>query len=242
MTALEKPAGRRKVSETCLTPAVEPVVATAAPDQVVANLAVQLVIARRTRLCAYRCGAATPAGFPLRKGGAAETGAVPCPSVASRITGSPGPSASSNASRPTSVETLKSPELRARGREVGQPGCRALRFWRHAPSLRRRCWTAACISTAFQAVQSLLCRIPGSSVLRPAARQGLLVNELPSVALTQRFLALCEFHGSHRLAIRLVAMARSTGVPGLPPGDDWTAWDAHQMRAAVDFLEQTRVR
>ena len=47
MTALEKPAGRRKVSETCLTPAVEPVGATAAPDQVVANLAVQLVIARR---------------------------------------------------------------------------------------------------------------------------------------------------------------------------------------------------
>ena len=39
--------------------------------------------------------------------------------------------------------------------------------------------------------------------------------------------ALCEFHGSQRLAVRLVAVARSTGVPGLLPGDDWTAWDAH---------------
>ena len=64
------------------------------------------------------------------------------------------------------------------------------------------------------------------------------MNELPSVALTRRFLALCKDHGSQRLAIRLVAVGRSTGVPGLPTGDDRTAWDADELRAAVDFLEQ----
>ena len=68
------------------------------------------------------------------------------------------------------------------------------------------------------------------------------MNELPSVALTQRFLALCQYHGSQRLAVRLVAVGRDTGVSGLPAGDDWTAWDAQQMRAAVDYLEQMRVR
>ena len=69
-----------------------------------------------------------------------------------------------------------------------------------------------------------------------------MVNELPSVALTQRFLALCESHGSQRLTVRLVAGARGTGVPGLPAGDDWTAWNAEEMRAAVEYLEQMRVR
>ena len=64
------------------------------------------------------------------------------------------------------------------------------------------------------------------------------MNELPSVALTQRFLALCGDHGSERLAVRLVAVGRSTGVPGLPASDDWTAWDAEELRAAIDFLEQ----
>ncbi|MCY3820693.1 MAG: hypothetical protein OXH52_15250 [Gammaproteobacteria bacterium] len=68
------------------------------------------------------------------------------------------------------------------------------------------------------------------------------VGELPSVALTQRFLALCEHHGAQRLAVRLVAVGRSVGVPGLPAGDDWTAWDAEEMRAAVDYLEQLRIR
>ena len=68
------------------------------------------------------------------------------------------------------------------------------------------------------------------------------MNELPSVALTQRFLALCEHYGSQRLTVRLVAVGRSTGVPGLPPGDDWTAWNAEEMRAAVEYLEQMRIR
>ena len=68
------------------------------------------------------------------------------------------------------------------------------------------------------------------------------MNELPSVALTQRFLAQCQHHGSQRLAVRLVAVGRGTGVPGLPPGDDWTAWDAEEMRAAVEHLERMRIR
>ena len=44
-----------------------------------------------------------------------------------------------------------------------------------------------------------------------------------------------QYHGAQRLAVRLVAVGRGTGVPGLPPGDDWTAWDAEEMRAAVDY-------
>ena len=68
------------------------------------------------------------------------------------------------------------------------------------------------------------------------------MNELPSVALTQRFLAVCEYHGSQRLAVRLVAVGRGAGVPGLSPGDDWTAWNAEEMRAAVEYLEQMRIR
>lgn len=43
-------------------------------------------------------------------------------------------------------------------------------------------------------------------------------------------------------ALRGVAVGRSTGVPGLPASDDWTAWDAAEMRAAVDYLEQMRIR
>lgn len=42
------------------------------------------------------------------------------------------------------------------------------------------------------------------------------VNELPSVALTQRFLTLCEHHGSKHLVVKLVAVGCGTGVPGCP--------------------------
>ena len=66
------------------------------------------------------------------------------------------------------------------------------------------------------------------------------VNELPSVALTVRFLALCDQSGSQHLAVKLVASGRNTGVPGLPETDDWTVWDADQMRAAVEHLEHKR--
>ena len=75
---------------------------------------------------------------------------------------------------------------------------------------------------------------PGGSDLK--------MNALPSVALTQRFLALCQEQGSQRLAVRMVAVGRSTGVSGLPKSDDWTAWDAEDMRAAVEYLEQMRIR
>ncbi len=68
------------------------------------------------------------------------------------------------------------------------------------------------------------------------------MNALPSVALTQRFLALCQEHGSQRLAVGMVAVGRSTGVSGLPKNNDWTAWDAEEMRAAVEYLEQLRIR
>lgn len=66
------------------------------------------------------------------------------------------------------------------------------------------------------------------------------VNELPSVALTRRFLTLCQDYGAERLAIGVVAVGRSTGVEGLPESDDWTTWDAEQMRAAVEYLERKR--
>ncbi len=66
------------------------------------------------------------------------------------------------------------------------------------------------------------------------------MNELPSVALTREFLAQCEHHGSQGLAVRMIALGRSSGVPGLPAGDDWTAWDASEMRAAVDYLQRVR--
>ncbi len=39
----------------------------------------------------------------------------------------------------------------------------------------------------------------------------------------------------------MVAGGRSAGVSGLPTSDDWTAWDADEMRAAVDYLERQRV-
>lgn len=65
-------------------------------------------------------------------------------------------------------------------------------------------------------------------------------GELPSVTLTTRFLTLCQHYGSEALAVHIVAAGHSTGVPNLPPGDDWTAWDADQMRAAVEHLERKR--
>ena len=70
--------------------------------------------------------------------------------------------------------------------------------------------------------------------ISPANGDGSTPGELPSVALTQRFLSLCNEQGSQRLlAVGLVAVGRSTGVPGLPVSDDWTAWDAGEMRVAV---------
>ena len=64
------------------------------------------------------------------------------------------------------------------------------------------------------------------------------VNELPSVAPTTKFLALCELYGAERLAVGIVAAGRSAGVAGLPEDDDWTAWNADEMRAAVEHLQR----
>ena len=66
------------------------------------------------------------------------------------------------------------------------------------------------------------------------------VNELPSVALTTRFLALCEQYGAERLAVGIVIAGRSAGVPGLPEDHDWSAWNADEMRAAVEHLQRKR--
>jgi len=62
------------------------------------------------------------------------------------------------------------------------------------------------------------------------------VNELPSVALTTKFLELGRQCGSEQLAVRIVAAGRSAGAPGLPQSNDWTAWNADEMRAAVEHL------
>ena len=62
------------------------------------------------------------------------------------------------------------------------------------------------------------------------------MNELPSVALTTKFLELGQEYGSEQLAVRIVAAGRSTGVPGLPHSNDWTAWNADEMRTAVEHL------
>lgn len=64
------------------------------------------------------------------------------------------------------------------------------------------------------------------------------MEELPSVGLTEQFLRLCEQYGSQRLAVRIVAVGRDTGMAGLPGSDDWTTWDAHEMRAAVEYLRR----
>ena len=92
---------------------------------------------------------------------------------------------------------------------------------------------------------SAILHVSHSSPLARPAIPGLRcsqVNEPPSVALTQRFLSLCEHHGSQHLVVKLVAVGRGTGVAGLSESDDWTTWDAGQMRAAVEYLEHLRVR
>ena len=72
---------------------------------------------------------------------------------------------------------------------------------------------------------------PGS-----ALRSG--VNELPSVALTTKFPALCQQYGAERLAVKIVVSGRRAGVSGLPGNDDWTMWNAEEMRAAVEHLQR----
>ena len=66
------------------------------------------------------------------------------------------------------------------------------------------------------------------------------VNELPSVALTTKFLSLSQQYGAERLAVKIVAAGRAAGVTGLPESDDWMQWNAHEMRAAVEYLQRKR--
>ena len=63
-------------------------------------------------------------------------------------------------------------------------------------------------------------------------------DTLPSVETTMHFLALCERYGSEASAVAAVARGRRAGVPGLPCRGDWAAWNAAEMRAAVDYIEQ----
>ena len=59
-------------------------------------------------------------------------------------------------------------------------------------------------------------------------------SELASVSLTTKFLAVCQQYGAERLAVSIVAAGRRAGVPGLPESDDRPAWDADDMRTAVE--------
>ena len=71
--------------------------------------------------------------------------------------------------------------------------------------------------------------------------EGWQVEEVPSVSLTIRFLAVCRECGDERLAVRMVATGRTTGELRLPQSDDWKSWNAKEMRAAIDYLERKRV-
>ena len=63
-------------------------------------------------------------------------------------------------------------------------------------------------------------------------------DTLPSVETTMLFLAVCERYDSEASAVAAVVRGRRAGVPGLPCRDDWPAWNAAEMGAAVDYLEQ----
>ena len=63
-------------------------------------------------------------------------------------------------------------------------------------------------------------------------------DTLPSVETTMQFLALCERYGSDESVAAALARGRRAGVLGLPRRDDWPAWNAAEMRAAVDYLAQ----
>ena len=63
-------------------------------------------------------------------------------------------------------------------------------------------------------------------------------DALPSVETTMKFLALCERYGSHEAAVAAIVRGRRAGVAGLPVCDEWPAWNAGEMRAALEYLEQ----
>ena len=53
-----------------------------------------------------------------------------------------------------------------------------------------------------------------------------------------RFLALCERYGSDEAAVAAIVRGRRAGVAGLPVRDEWPAWNATEMRAAVEYREE----
>ena len=63
-------------------------------------------------------------------------------------------------------------------------------------------------------------------------------DTLPSVEITMRFLALCDRFGSEEAVLAAIAGGRRTGVPGLPVRDDEPAWNAPEMKAAVEYLQE----
>ena len=67
-------------------------------------------------------------------------------------------------------------------------------------------------------------------------------DQLPSVSKTMLFLALCNHYGSQGAVVGLVAAGRKVGVSELPAHDDWPAWDADEMQAAVKYLEEATNR
>ena len=60
-------------------------------------------------------------------------------------------------------------------------------------------------------------------------------GEFPRIALTTRLLAPCQRYGSRQVAVSIVAVGCSTGAPGLPQGNDWTACNADEMRSGHRF-------
>lgn len=115
------------------------------------------------------------------------------------------------------------------------------RWWTEPPAAESRGGSGGGGICAERRAAAIAFSLAPAGTICTAAGLGLsLVDELPSVALTWRFPFECEHHGSQRLAVRFVAIGRAAGMPGLPANDDWTAWDADQMRAVVDYLEQMR--
>ena len=61
---------------------------------------------------------------------------------------------------------------------------------------------------------------------------------LPSVEMTMRFLALSDPYVRRKLPSPRLARRRRSGVPGLPVRDDCPAWNAPEMKAAVEYLQE----
>ncbi len=53
-----------------------------------------------------------------------------------------------------------------------------------------------------------------------------------------RFLALCDPYGSEEAAVAAIAGGRRGVLPGLPVRDDRPAWNAAEMRAVVEYLQE----